>query len=620
MVAVNHWPRAIKTHTTNHPDAIHYCEDVLAIDPLKAVPGGYVFLLWASVECIFHSNARGGKPMQDQSRSSAWDLLKWVQKLHVDNICVENIPEFVNWGPLGANGRPIKSRKGETFRAWVRCLRALGYTVDWRVLNAADFGDATSRRRLFVQARRGRCKITWPTPTHFPPADIEKARTIVPDAKPWRTAREIINWDLKGESIYTRKKPLSPKTMQRIIAGLVKYSGLPFIVPGFGDRAGQTPRTHSIDGPIPTVTASGWHGLVSPFLVGAGGPTGQGRPQSVDNPLGTVLTNDHRAIVTPFLVVLQNNRDAIDLDRPLPTVLTSGAHFGKCEPYIVPVTHQGGHDRVFPADRPLPTITTAHRGELACVSPEVRSLCWELPPFEEWMAKTEGLGGTREEYDRLCEHKELDRVRLNEYLVKYYEGSTAATVDAPLPAVTANYEHLAVAQPFVVVYHSEKPGTKRRTSDLGAPVPTIDCSNRFALVEPFLVPYYGKSAAASVDDPLDTVTTRDTFALVSPEFAPLFDKGQIVGWLDILFRMLTWEELAAAQSYQHYTFTGTREEKVKQIGNGVPKCLAEAICYEIMSAGIKRRGSRKSAVSGPVIEFSMIDTSGDLFAGSEATR
>jgi DNA (cytosine-5)-methyltransferase 1 len=211
LLGINHWDVAIATHSRNHTYAKHICENLDNVNPRKVIPWGWLNLLVASPECTHHSNARGGKPCSDQSRASAWHILRWAEALRIDNILIENVKEFQTWGPLGSNGRPLKSRKGETFQAFINALRSLGYKVDFRVLNAAYYGDPTTRERLFIVARRGRRPIVWPAPTHSP----DGGDTIFGKTKRWRTAREIIDWDIPGQSIFSRKKPLSKNTINR---------------------------------------------------------------------------------------------------------------------------------------------------------------------------------------------------------------------------------------------------------------------------------------------------------------------------------------------------------------------------------------------------------------------
>lgn len=369
LLAINHWKIAIATHSANHTAARHICETLDSVNPRAAVPSGHLHLMVASPECTHHSNARGGKPMRDQSRASAWHVLRWAEALRVDNIIVENVREFTNWGPLTTNGRPIKSRRGETFQAFLQALRSLGYQVDYRILNAADYGDPTTRERLFVLARKGRRGIVWPDPTHAK----DTTAGLFGKKKPWRAAREIIDWTIPGKSIFKRKKPLSPNTMRRIEAGLRKFSGpgiepflvvlrghnkgnsldkpvptltaggnhvglglcQPFIVPFYGENKSekQNPRCHSIDEPLPTVPAGGIHaGLCEPFIVGLSHTTdGSDRVHSLNNPLPTQVTKAELALCEPFLVQFNHNSKARSIKEPMPTVMTKDK-FGLAEP------------------------------------------------------------------------------------------------------------------------------------------------------------------------------------------------------------------------------------------------------------------------------------------------
>jgi len=255
LVAINHWPTAIATHTANHPWARHICARVEEIRPCEVVPRGRLHLLVASPECTFHSIARGGRPIEDQKRVPAWGVIQWAQELYIDNIIIENVPEFIRWGPLGANGKPLKSKVGETYQAFLQALRSLGYRVEERVLCCADYGDATTRKRLFIVATR-KGAPTWPLPSHSRQKTASSQASMFPgsNVKPWRPAREIIDWALKGENIFTRRKPLAEKTLKRIAAGMKKINGLdiePFLVMFYG-----TNKTRSIERPLPTVTAN----------------------------------------------------------------------------------------------------------------------------------------------------------------------------------------------------------------------------------------------------------------------------------------------------------------------------------------------------------------------------
>lgn len=329
LLAVNHWTTAINTHSLNHPGVRHICESLDNIAPQRVIPGGRLDLLAASPECTHHSLAAGGRPKNDQSRATAWHVCRWAADLTVKNILIENVREFQNWGPLSKAGKPLKRRKGETFRAFIQALRSMGFNVDWRVINAADFGDPTSRQRLIILARRGQ-PVIWPDATHGPGR-----------AQVYRTAREIIDWELKGKSIFRRARPLSANTLRRIAAGLRKFGGVqaePFLVMLYG-----TNDARSVDRPAPTVTASGNHiGVCEPFI----------------------LAVNHGQDATPRGT---EERRIKSVDQPVPT-LTTRKSFGLCEPFLTHITHSGPRNQ-HSVDNPVPTITTAHRGELALVEP-----------------------------------------------------------------------------------------------------------------------------------------------------------------------------------------------------------------------------------------------------------
>jgi DNA (cytosine-5)-methyltransferase 1 len=394
LTAVNHWDVAIETHSANHPNAQHLCESLDNVDPRKLVPSRHLNLLVASPECTHHSVARGGKPVNDQSRASAWHVCRWAEAITVDNILIENVREFRDWGPLRLDGQPYKGRKGETYQAFLNVLRSLGYTVEDRVLNAANYGDPTTRERLFILARRGKKRITWPEPTH-----AASPETLFGTCERWRAAREIIDWQLPGQSIFNRKKPLSPKTMARIAAGIRKFAGRkaePFLVMLYG-----TGTARSVDLPLPTVTANGQHvalcepfmlgqqsggaprscnepvptvatagaiALCQPFIVGAGGPQGQARPRSVDEPLKTVLTDSRMALCEPFVVSVNHGDDGStgsassrckSVDEPLPVVTTKNG-YGLVEPFLAGYYSNGG-SQLSSVDEPVPTVTTHDR-------------------------------------------------------------------------------------------------------------------------------------------------------------------------------------------------------------------------------------------------------------------
>lgn len=582
ITAINHWSVAVATHTANHPSARHRCTNIDDVDPRKLFTPGQLDVLWASPECTHHSRARGGKPMHDQSRATAWCVTRWAEALLPGVIFIENVPEFLDWGPLGTNGRPMVSKRGATFRAWVGVLESLGYKVDHRVLCAADFGAPTTRSRLFVQAVRGHRKISWPERTHAPAAEIERLKEQhdlfgMQHLKPWVAARDIIDWSLPGRWLDEMPGkaqydglPLSPKTLARIHAGLMRYGlkgfivpgqtgkdrvrsldkplqtittesrGIgfvkPFIVPHFGERPGQQPRAHDVNSPLPAVTGQGAGSLVEPFIVehiGTAAPQIQGSGKDINDPLSTIRTSGgHHSLVEPYIVPIDhtgNGQIAVnDINQPLSTVTTEARHC-LVDPYLIEVAHgdgcgRGNSGREKSLDKPLGSLPCTNRFALA-------------QPFIISTAH----GGT---------------------------GERSASVETPLRTICGNRGEEALIEPHLLPQHTC--GLLRPVS---APVPTIATAGAIALVEPYLTKFYGTAEAATVDAPLDTITCKDRFGLVQPQV--VIDGTTYT--IRLRWRMLQPHELAAGMSFpKDYQFTGTKTDTVKQIGN--------AVCPEVAAA------------------------------------
>lgn len=329
LYAVNHWEVACNTHALNFPADETICQDIQTLIPTDLVePGTPVELLWASPECTNFSVAKGGRPLDNQSRCTPFDILRWVSMLDVKRLIVENVPEFESWGELdGKTQRPIEKKKGGYFSMFIGALRQMGYTIDWRVCNAADFGAPTTRRRLFIQGvKKGSGKrLVWPSPTH----SARSEGGLFDSLKPWVPARDIIDWSIPCPAIDDREKPLAPKTMQRILNGIAKY----------------------------------WGDYAKPFLVRYNG--GENRFHSIDEPVPVLDTSNRYGLVEPLVVEFQRGGTCKPVKEPLSTIRTSGAHHGLIEPFLVSYY---GNGTPCPISEPVGTLTTKDRYGL--VSPQ----------------------------------------------------------------------------------------------------------------------------------------------------------------------------------------------------------------------------------------------------------
>ena len=411
LAAVNHWPVAVETHQLNHPTARHYIEDLSGADPESIIPAGWLDLLMASPECRYYSRARGGKPIHDQGRMNPWIVQRWLTALDVRCLLIENVPEFTGWGPLGQDGRPDKSRKGLYFSEWVNSIAGLGYDVEWRMLNAADFGEATTRIRFFLQARKDGQPIRWPEPTHT--RRVPGEDRAEDDLPRWRGAREIIDWSNPGRSLLDDPKyartPLSVNTRRRIARGLRRFGGplAPFYVrlldlpedampcdeaqtdeialasPFHGsDRNNTLPR--HMDEPIPTVTtwASGGCYMVrpsaQPFILGQ---QSGGAPRHTDQPIPTVSTDGAISFIRPIITEYYGNGSSRSVDDPVSAITTKARH-GFTQPTIVPIDDTGSPPNGTNGHAPQPNesaYVVPNFGERKGQKPRVHSLSQPVP-------------------------------------------------------------------------------------------------------------------------------------------------------------------------------------------------------------------------------------------------
>lgn len=360
-VAINHDLAAIGMHMQNHPKTKHYCENIWDVCPRKVTEGRHVAGAWFSPDCTHFSKARGSKPVSKKIRGLANVIIRWARMVSPEVIFVENVEEFQTWGPIDPiTEKPIKQLAGTYFRRWVRSLRRCGYQVEWRVLTASDYGSPTSRKRLFIVARRDRLPIVWPKPTHGGPKQVAKEikQTGRSTRRPWRTAAEIIDWQLPCPSIFltqeeakqwarengceTPKRPLVDNTMKRIAEGLRRFvieTRTPFIVECKGsDGIAETPFITSLqhggsylgfDRPMRTITASrkDCNLVIAPTVVSYYGPrAGDGghRGRTIDQPIPTQTTENRFALVAAFLAKHYGGVTGVPANVPWPTITGRG--------------------------------------------------------------------------------------------------------------------------------------------------------------------------------------------------------------------------------------------------------------------------------------------------------
>ena len=589
-VAINHDEEAIAMHTANHPRTRHHCQSIWSIDPLDAVTidgtPQPVRLAWFSPDCTHHSNARGGKPREKGIRDLAWVVVSWVErlgpKLKPAVIKVENVEEFLTWGPLDDDGKRIPGRNGEEFAKWIAALRRHGYKVEWKVLKASRYGTPTIRKRLCLIARCDGLPIVWPEETNGPGTPA-----------PYRTAAECIDWSIPCPSIFLTKeegraigvkRPLADATMARIAKGIQRYvidAAQPFIV-NLTHHGSE--RVESVREPFKAITGAqrGEKALVVPIVSYA--QQGGGN-RSVEDPMHTICasTKDQNTVVAAHIMTMRNSGKPFNgADEPVHTITAHGAHLNVIAAHITKF-HEGsvGHA----ADEPLHTITSnsyikrpggnvplgivaatmvqTGYGEREGQAP--RALDIEAP-----LGTVVAGGGKHAVVSAfLAQHNTMPNGGI-------HAGHSA---EEPMSTVTTTGSHQGVVAAHLISLK----GSDRRDGPVDEPVPAITAGGlHVGEVRAFLLKYYGGESSAEghdIDAPLGSVTTRDRFGLVMVQGEPY----QII---DIGMRMLTPRELFAAQGFPaDYVIDPigpsgkplTKTSQIRMCGNSVCPPLAAAL-------------------------------------------
>lgn len=521
IACVNHDANAIASHAANHPDAVHFTEDIrtLELTPMvehlakmrEKYPDAYV-VLWASLECTNFSKAKGGMPRDADSRTLAEHLFRYIEAIKPDYIQIENVEEFMCWGDLDENGKPISRDKGTSYLMWVKNVCAYGYDYDWRILNAADFGAYTSRKRFFGQFAKKGLPIAFPIATHAKSRTSEGELFKDDAMKPWKPVREVLDLNDEGESIFERKKPLVEKTLERIYAGLIKFvaGGKDAFLVKYNSTNGKTGKyvAPGIDEPCPTVACQNRLGMAKvQFLSKQFGGEPSGKNISVEEPAGTITCRDHHAFVS--------------------------AHYGN-----------GFNTSI---EDPAPTITTKDR--LGLVSSNF---------IVNYRFNNKG-SSIEEPAPAICTVGQIGVAGCKFIANEYSGGGQTSDIETPCPAVLTTPK-----QKVVSVQYLMNPQFECKGSSIDKPCFTLIA--RMDKMPPYLISTE-KGIAIEV------------YETDSPMTASIKEFMALYGIADIRMRMLNVRELKRIMGFpEDYTLIGTQSEQKKFIGNAVEVNMARVLC------------------------------------------
>ena len=306
VCCVNHHKNAILSHDANIPDALHFIEDIrtLELSPINTIverirelyPDSMI-MLHASLECTNFSKAKGGQPRDADSRTLAEHLFRYIDVIDPDYIQIENVEEFMSWGDMDEKGKPISMDKGRLYQKWVRNVKKYGYNFEHRILNAADFGAYTTRKRFFGIFAKKSLPIVFPEPTHCKGGRQDMFSRL----EKWKPVKDVLDFSDEGTTIF-REKPLAEKTLERIYNGLIKFvaGGKDAFLVKYNsmNRTGKY-NAPGIDEPCPVVTTQNRLGVAQVCFLSkqfSGHP--ESKNVSVEEPAGTITCRDHHAFVS----------------------------------------------------------------------------------------------------------------------------------------------------------------------------------------------------------------------------------------------------------------------------------------------------------------------------------
>lgn len=543
IACVNHDPHAIASHLANHPEAKHYTEDIRTLDLTtlvehtarkRAENPDALLVLWASLECTNFSNAKGGQPRDADSRTLAEHLFRYIDALHPDYIQIENVREFMMWGDLDENGRPISKDAGRLYMLWVNNVCKRGYVFSHRILNAADYGAYTSRERFFGIFAKNGLPIVFPEATH----SRKVQEGLFGKAKPWKPVRDVLDLEDSGQTIF-REKPLSEKTLQRIYAGLIKFVAggkQQFLMRYNTVRPQDT--VSSLDRPCGVLTTENRFAKVkAQFLSKQFSGDEMSKNTSIDRPAGTITCKDHHAFITAYY----GNGGNSGIDNPAPTLTTKDRLAYVHTQFI---DKQYGTGRPASLNRPAGTITT---------NPKFKIITAKMQFMDQQYGKSRPTPLERPT-GTVTTNPKLNLVTVKPWIMNTNFNNVGNGIDEPAKVITANRKWQYLVNPQ---FGSEGASVEK---------PCFTLIARMDKKPPYIVTAETGPAVVIYDDD-------------SPMTVKIKEFMSIYGISDICMRMLNIQELKRIMGFpEDYILVGTKTEQKKYIGNAVETHMACALC------------------------------------------
>lgn len=591
VCCVNHDKNAIESHDANIPDALHFIEDIrilnltpviTIVDYIRKLYPEAKIMLHASLECTNFSKAKGGQSRDADSRTLAEHLFRYIEDINPDYIQIENVEEFMTWGPLivkvstnkdgieycpcniikknvkvprgqkksikwqlSPQMIPDPDKKGTYYNRWIENVKKYGYNFDKRILNSADFGARTSRRRFFGIFAKYGLPIIFPEPTH--------SKTGLSDLfshkGKWMPVKDVLDLSDEGNSIFGRKKQLAENTFRRHYSGLIKFVAGgkdAYLIKWNSMNKNGIYLAPGIDEPCPVVSTQNRLGVANISFLSkyfSGHPDSKNIP--ITGPAHTIKCIDNHALVTAnFLSCSKPNN-----------MLNQLVH-----KYICSYSFNDSWKSI---DAPSPTLLTKDR--LSVMSPLFFSSKFlDMQYGNSRCASIEKPAGSILANPKHC------LVTCNHWLMNTNFKNVGSKLTDPAPTITANRKwHYLVNPQYVSTSKSTNSQFQTYINHLPEPQSTDDYQEKDI---PSFVKFTSQGIIYEIYD-TDIPIIKDI-----KEFMAIY------AIIDIKQRMLNIPELKQIMGFpKDYILIGSQADQKKFIGNAVEvnqaKANIESLCF-----------------------------------------
>lgn len=155
VLAIEKEPNAAKTFCRNHSTVKMLCVDISEINPLDHIQCP-VFVVFGGPPCQgFSTSNTQTRNVNNPNNSLFKEFVRFVKILNPEWFVFENVEGITTFN------------NGDTLKYIISCFEDIGYTINYDVLYASDYGVPQKRNRFFLVGNRNGIKFEFPEKSHI---------------------------------------------------------------------------------------------------------------------------------------------------------------------------------------------------------------------------------------------------------------------------------------------------------------------------------------------------------------------------------------------------------------------------------------------------------------------